>query len=87
MEINYKQQTGLQRICDEPITIYICIFEFRKEKTSNELYFNGFRRIRAKYAYVTFSTLPDALIYVAILAQYTEKRFINEKNDSLKSLK
>lgn len=63
------------------------IIEFNKGKFSNELFFNKFRSIRSKHVYVRFSTLPDALIYEAILAQYVKQKFMNEKNDAFRSLK
>lgn len=34
-----------------------------------------FSSVRAKYAYADFSTVPDALVFVALLATYTSECF------------
>lgn len=63
------------------------ISKFIKENFCNELSFNKIHSIRAKYAFVKFFTVPDALVYVEILAQYIEQRFMAERNDGLKYVK
>lgn len=50
---------------------------FRKDRS-----FGFFRITKSKYAYATFSTVPEAIIHVAILALITEERFEQTQCDA-----
>lgn len=49
--------------------------------------FEEFRRNRAKLACAAFSTCPDALVFIANLAQFTEERFRAEKDEAIRLLR
>lgn len=44
-------------------------------KSQDKLAYPEFSSIRSKYAYAVFSTVPDVLLFVAMLAQYTDDLF------------
>jgi len=58
-----------------------------KVKWSEQIDFEKFRSLRAKYAYAAFSSVPETLVYVAILAQFTERRFAEESEEATRLLR
>ena len=63
------------------------ISEIPPISSKEDMSFEQFRSVRAKFAYAAYSTTPDVLVYVAHLAQYTEDRFASEKVNALRVLK
>lgn len=61
--------------------------KFEKVKLKNKLSLAEFRSVRSKYAYVGFLMVPNVLFNVALLAQYTEQRFIDGWKNPLLRLK
>ena len=53
----------------------------------NALKFAGFCSIRAKYAYLAYSTMPDILVIVAKLSQVTEDIYSKDEKHSIKLLR
>lgn len=51
------------------------------------LCFEDFCSIQAKYTYAIFSTVPDILIYITIMAQITQERYIMEQEYVFKLMK
>ena len=51
------------------------------------LNFAEFRSLRAKLAYIAFSTAPDVLVFVAKLAQITEKQYATDSSEGMKILR
>ncbi len=58
-----------------------------KVKLRGKLSFEEFRHIRAEYAYAAFSTVPNVLVYVDKLAQFTDKRYTAERDEALRLLR
>ena len=61
--------------------------DFIDQVPSKSLTFDEFRSLRAKYAYAAYSSAPDILVYVAVLAQYTHTRFEQSKDEALQLLR
>ena len=55
--------------------------------SKRKMSFETFRSIRAKLAYVAYSTMPDILIYCARMAQYTAKMFESDSSEPLRLLR
>lgn len=58
-----------------------------ENKKVNDLNIEDFRSLKAKLAYAAFSTVPDALMIVATLAQFTEKTCEVDEADVRKLLR
>ncbi len=61
--------------------------ELPKITRSTRLTFKEFTSIRAKYAYASFSSVPDELVFSAMLAQFTERRYNRKEEDAMKLLR
>jgi len=55
-----------------------------KLKHIDKIDFIEFRSLRQRIAYASYSTMPDVLVFVAILAQYTESMFMADSKEPLR---
>lgn len=69
--------------CGIQIEQAIYFAEFNKEAPKKDMRFKEFRSIRAKYAYEAYSTTPNVLIYVAILALFMGTRYQESSEEAL----
>lgn len=63
------------------------IAELCNLKNLGNITFTEFSSVRQKIAYASYSTMPDVLVFVAILAQYTQTMFSNESEEAIRLLK
>lgn len=54
--------------------------------SAKDMTFNEFRSIRARYAYAAYSTIPDVLVFVSFLSQFTESTFEGKKQEAVSTL-
>lgn len=62
-------------------------FDNLPKKNIGNLDFPEFRSLRQKVAYASYSSMPDILIYVARMSQYTESMFTEDSEEPLRLLK
>ena len=51
---------------------------------TKSLPFTTFRSMRQKLAYMAYSTMPDVLVYISRIAQYTQSMYDEDKDEVLR---
>lgn len=58
--------------------------EIPKTSSKSVLSYEEFRSLLARFAYASFPTFPDALVFIAYLSQFTEEVYTKNRDESLK---